>query len=85
MVDSIKPITKSFTEVSAGYKPGTAATAVAPTDDKAHRQPLWMKVDRRKTKDRRLLFSSKHPKFEMRLSSGRRKEDRLQPSIETKA
>jgi hypothetical protein len=85
MVDSIKPTSGNLPVSQPTYKAGNATTAISPAGDKEHSQPNWNKVERRKKKDRRLLQSSKDPKFEMRASRGRRREDRAQPSIETKA
>lgn len=85
MVDSIKPTTGNLPVANTTYKAGSATTAISPGADKEHQQTLWDRRERRKNKDRRHHYSSKDAKFEMRRGTGRRREDRLQPSIETKA
>lgn len=85
MVDSIKSSSQSLPVVNSTYKAASMTTAVAPIGDKEQTQPHAKKVDRRSGKGRRRSHSSKHPKFEMRQSPGRRKEDRDGPTIETLA
>ena len=83
MVDSIKP-TYSPVPVSSPSKRGVDApeSAQGAGHERWSSKPLF--VERRKKRDRR-RESDERPIYDMRVSRGRRKTDRIHPSIETKA
>jgi len=86
MVDSVKPPVSGSPVARSPYNPRSATNEVESISDKERNQPHWNRVDRRQGGDRRQQEgASKHPKFEMRDSTGRRKGDRNTPTIEIKA
>jgi len=85
VVDSIKPTINGAPITRSPYNPRSTTNEVEHVKDKGQDQPRWQRVERRQGHDRRRQSSEKHPKFEMRNSSGRRKGDRPTPSIEIEA
>ncbi len=82
MVDSIRPTyhtVHTHTTTERIKKPSDVQT---PTDDKDGGQAYVTSKDRRKNKDRRDRQGKQRSVYDMRSSSGRRQDDKGQPSIE---
>ncbi len=86
MVDSIKPSFGTYTAKSGPKSIVRSAHAVdSHSEEKPSAKPVWDRVERRKSGDRRRQSRAQYASFEMRKGFGRRKTDRPHPSIETKA
>lgn len=85
MVDILKPTYAPAAGGDARYLKRVATQQVeSHSDEKEPPSPRFY-VDRRKGGDRRVSAGSARRNYEMRHSAGRRRQDRTQPKIETKA